>query len=185
MIRNDETLTPYQKVLYWFFDYPYLPVSLSELSGKLHISKSTAYRIVSDLVDEGFLVMERVGRTWRITCNISHPYNTTRKVPYHLQLILESSIIDRISDRFPGCTAIVLFGSYRKGDDIQSSDLDFAVEVPEYRGVKSLNFTRIDLGFRKSVPVNLLVFSRDKIDLNLFANIANGIVLRGFLEVKP
>ena len=41
------------------------------------------------------------------------------------------------------------------------------------------------LGYRKKVNVNLHVFSRNKIDLNLFVNIANGIVLDGFLEVRP
>ena len=41
------------------------------------------------------------------------------------------------------------------------------------------------LGFRTNVKVNLHIFSRNKIDLNLFANIANGIILSGFLEVLP
>ena len=41
------------------------------------------------------------------------------------------------------------------------------------------------LGYRKNVPINLYIFSRNKIDLNLFANIANGFVLDGFLEVRP
>ena len=41
------------------------------------------------------------------------------------------------------------------------------------------------LGFRKNVKVNIHIFSRNKIDLNLFTNIANGIVLDGLLEVHP
>jgi len=40
------------------------------------------------------------------------------------------------------------------------------------------------LGYRKNVPVNLHIFSRNKVDLNLFTNIANGIVLDGLLEVR-
>ena len=43
----------------------------------------------------------------------------------------------------------------------------------------------MNIGYRKNVPVNVHVFSRNKIDLNLFANIANGIILEGFLEVRP
>ena len=42
-----------------------------------------------------------------------------------------------------------------------------------------------EFGHRKNVLVNLYIFSRNKIDLNLFSNIANGIVLEGFLEVRP
>jgi len=33
--------------------------------------------------------------------------------------------------------------------------------------------------------VHLHIFSRNKVDLNLFANISNGIILDGFLEVHP
>ena len=42
-----------------------------------------------------------------------------------------------------------------------------------------------EFGYRKDVPVNLHIFSRNKVDLNLFANISNGIILDGFLEVHP
>ena len=187
MTKRDEWefLSAYFKVMYWFFDYPDVPISLSELASELEISKATAHRVVSYFIKEGFLVKEQIGRAWRITCNLSHPYNITRKIPYHLQLVYESGIIEAINREFPDNMAIVLFGSYRRGDDVHNSDLDIAVEVPEVDEVMQIDFGRIDLGFRKNVPVNLLVFSRDKIDVNLFANIANGIVLQGFLEVRP
>ena len=42
-----------------------------------------------------------------------------------------------------------------------------------------------EFGYRKDVLVNLYIFSRNKADLNLFSNIANGIVLEGFLEARP
>ena len=41
------------------------------------------------------------------------------------------------------------------------------------------------LGYRKNVKVNMHTFSRSKADLNVFTNIANGIVLYGLLEAKP
>jgi hypothetical protein len=44
---------------------------------------------------------------------------------------------------------------------------------------------RVDIGYRKNVLVNLHLFTRNRVDLNLFANIANGIVLEGFLEARP
>jgi len=186
MKKNElEFLTAYLKVMYWFFDYPDVPITLSDLASELEISKTTAYKVVTHFIHEGFLFKEQIGRAWRITCNLSHPYNITRKIPYHLQLVYESGILHAINEQFPDNIAIVLFGSYRRGDDVHDSDLDIAVEVPEVEEVMRIDFGRVDLGFRKNVPVNLLVFSRDKIDLNLFANIANGIVLQGFLEVRP
>ena len=82
--------------------------------------------------------------------------------------------------------AIILFGSYRWGTDNEKSDIDIAVEVLGDQPMRIgplLVFDR--LGFRKKVTVNLHLFSRSRIDLNVFTNIANGIVLDGLLEVHP
>ena len=84
----------------------------------------------------------------------------------------------------PNAKAIVLFGSYRKGDDNEESDIDIAVEViDESRYIEDFGVIG-KFGYRRGITVNLNVFSRDKINNNLFSNIANGIVLDGFLEVK-
>jgi predicted nucleotidyltransferase len=83
-------------------------------------------------------------------------------------------------------SAVILFGSYRKGDDIETSDIDIAAEILDDKGCGIVELGRIaEFGYRKNITVNLHVFCRKNIDNNLFANIANGIVLEGFLEVKP
>lgn len=174
------------KVIYWFFAYPYNAFSLSDLAEELEISKTTANRVVLSLIEEGFLEKEEFGRVWRISCNVEHAYNLTIKVPYHLSLIYHSGVIDAIHKKIPNARAIILFGSYRKGDDTEKSDIDIAVEVMDNEPPEIVKLGVIEtLGFRKNVPVNLHIFSRNNVDLNLFANIANGIVLSGFLEVRP
>ena len=90
-----------------------------------------------------------------------------------------------ISSLVGNAQVIVLFGSYRKGDDTDKSDVDIAVEVASNKDLEIIQLGRIPkFGYRKDVPINLHVFSRNKIDINLFSNIANGIVLEGFLEVR-
>jgi len=180
----------YQKVLQWFFSFPTIPISLSELSKEMSISKKTANKIVLQLLEEGFLLKEEVGRTWRISCNQKHIYNYTRKISYNLSflysILYEAGVIEEIYRLCGNPKAIILFGSYRKGDDNDKSDIDLAVEVAGNEELKIIALGNLpQLGYRKNVPVNLYVFSRNKIDLNLFANIGNGIVLEGFLEVRP
>ena len=80
---------------------------------------------------------------------------------------------------------IILFGSYAKGTSKKYSDVDIAVEVLENESIRTMTLTVQNLGYRKQVPIQIHIFSRNKVDLNLFANIANGIVLSGFLEVRP
>ncbi len=176
----------YEKVMLWFFSFPQREIGLSDLSAELEISKTNAKLIVNQMVQENFLNKQEVGKAWRISCNINHIYTYSRKLGYNLRLIYESGIIKDIRNIFPSAKAIVLFGSYRRGDDTEKSDIDLAVEVLDNQEVRIHSLGVFpQFGYRKNVPVNLHIFSRNKIDLNLFANIANGFVLEGFLEVSP
>lgn len=176
----------YLKTLYWFFSFPNREIGLNDLSEALKISKTTAKKVVLQLIDEGFLNREILGKIWRISSNHDHHYNYTRKICYNLTLIYESVIIKAIHDIARNPKAVVLFGSYRKGDDNEKSDIDIAVEVLGDEDVKIVELGLLpEFGHRKDVLVNLYIFSRHKVDLNLFANIANGIVLKGFLEARP
>ncbi len=188
----------YEKVVMWFFAYPDKKINLTELAINLKIAKKTASKIIEQLVKEGFLIKEVIGKSWQVACNKSHQYNYSKKIAYNLMLVYESDILKKIHElqnkygqkkedfSISNPAAIILFGSYRKGDDTEKSDIDIAIEV---KGDKQLVIHKMGaiekLGYRKNVYVNLHIFSRNKIDLNLFTNIANGIVLEGFLEVKP
>jgi|SRR3989344_2060420 len=184
-IKLQEITSAYYKIQYFFFDHPTKNFSLNGLCLKVKISKTTANAVVEQLVKEGFLNKEVIGKLWKISCNLRHHYNATRKISYHLSLIYESNIIGAIHEIFPNARAIILFGSYRKGDDAENSDLDIAVEVISNESPKIMELGVIPyLGYRQDIAVNLHVFSRNNISINLFANIANGIVLDGFLEVK-
>ncbi len=120
-----------------------------------------------------------------IYCNNLHEYNKTKKILYHLEKLYDSNIINKIKQTFPGYKSIILFGSYRKGDDTEKSDIDLAIEFSGDKAFKIEEFSAIkEAGYRKNIKVNLHLFSRDKINNNLFSNIANGIILEGFLEVK-
>ncbi|MGM5483266.1 MAG: nucleotidyltransferase domain-containing protein [Nanobdellota archaeon] len=172
------------KIKEWFFAFPDKEFTLTQLVKTLRISKTTANREVKRLEKEGFLRIQILGNLWRITCNLRHPYNTEIKIPYNLEQVYKSKIVEKIREKFPSSRAIILFGSYRKGDDVSTSDLDIAVEILNSK-TNIIELEKIDLGFRKKVIVNLTIFSRKDINLNLFTNIANGIVLDGLLEVKP
>ncbi len=172
------------KILEWFFAYPEEETGLTELCSSIGISKSNGSTIIENLHKEGLLEIRTFGRVWRIKLNREHTSFLKRKIPSNLKHVYESGIIEWIQEHHPEGRAIILFGSYRKGDDISTSDVDIAVEV---LGRKTLDIQSLliqSLGYRKNVPCSIHFFSRKTVDLNLFANIANGIVLYGFLEVK-
>ncbi|MDP7181555.1 MAG: nucleotidyltransferase domain-containing protein [Candidatus Woesearchaeota archaeon] len=180
-VSEEESLL---RVIYWFFAHPEDPVGLSDLAEAVRIAKTTANRVVTRLAADGFLNIDVLGRVWRITCSLDHEYNTTLKIPFNLSELYASGLLPDIQQQYPQARAIVFFGSYRKGQDTTDSDIDIAVES-EGSSRRPIPFGHIKVGHRSSVPVTLHVFSRKHVDVNLFADIANGIVLDGFLEVRP
>ena len=113
------------------------------------------------------------------------PLYKREKIMYNLHMLVRSNIPEFLVQKFNAPRCIVLFGSYRKGEDADGSDIDLAVEVPE--GAKTGAFNFEEFGeFEETIgrTVTVHVFSRKGMDDNLFVNIADGIVLYGFLEVS-
>lgn len=176
----------YKRVLNYFFSFPSQAIGLNDLSQAISVSKTSVKNAVLQLEKEKFLNKEEVGKAWRITLNQNHPYMLTRKVPISLQTVYESGAIDMIRAKYPSAKAIILFGSFRNGKDNEQSDIDIAVEISgnEEPRVEQLGILEKFANYRPKVPINLFVFSRNKVDINVFNNIANGIILDGFLEVR-
>ena len=175
-VNVDQLERTLDKCLVWFYAYPRTKIGLSDLARYINASKTTTKHVVESLVQIKFLNKDIIGKAWLLSANQQHPYLST---------IYESGILDAVYKAVPSPRAIILFGSYRWGTDIEDSDIDIAVEVIDNHDLQIIQLGIIEqLGYRKKVPVNLHIFSRNKIDLNLFSNIANGIVLEGFLEVR-
>ena len=99
-------------------------------------------------------------------------------------------MVEFLNQYFGNPKAIILFGSFRKGEDFSTSDIDIAVESDVSEATELENYKVIELKelgeFEKSVDkkIQLHLFNRKNVDAHVFNNIANGIVLSGFLEVK-
>ncbi|MBS3123792.1 nucleotidyltransferase domain-containing protein [Candidatus Woesearchaeota archaeon] len=182
---NIEVSENYRNVLSYFFSFPNQHIGLNDLSKYICSSKTSTKLTVNHLVKQGFIKKEVIGKAWRLSVDSSNKLMITKKIPYNLQLVYKSGIIDAVYDKVPNALAVILFGSYRWGTDNENSDIDIAVEVIDNESMRIKTLEVIEIGFRKRVTVNLHIFSRKKIDLNLFTNIANGIVLDGLLEVRP
>ena len=88
-------------------------------------------------------------------------------------------------DFFKNPKAIVLFGSFRKGEDLSNSDIDIAIETSEANEYKIIGLREL-IEFEQIIgrKIQIHLFSRENVDIGVFNNIANGILLWGFLEVK-
>lgn len=172
-------------VMAHFFKYPSLEFTLSEIANATSLSKATVSRIIKELNAAGFIVVKDLGVIYRIRANVDSPIYRREKILYNLHILIRNNMVEFLTQKFNTPRCIVLFGSYRRGEDDRGSDIDIAVEVPE--GAKAGIYHYEELAaFEKAVErrVSVHAFERKGIDDNLFASIANGVILYGFLEVS-
>ena len=174
-----------QNVLAVIYTYSDLDFSLTELAAKAGVSKSSASRFLDILEKNDLVSVIDQGIIFRIRAKRDSYQFIKRKIVYNLNLIFESGIVEYLDSSLNHPKAIILYGSYRWGQERSDSDIDIAIETTEEVDVATIRPEGID-GFEKFLgrKIQVLAFNRKSIDSNLFTNIANGIVLSGLLEVK-
>ena len=177
--------TAKNKIAEILFRYPEKEFSLSDLAKEAGVAKANIGRILKEFHEYGLISIEKLSKIWRIKANQSNWLYVRNKIVYNLDLIYRSGIVEFLIDYFKNPKAIVLFGSFRNGEDLSTSDVDIAIEsdeVKEYQIKELRELVEFENIIKRKVQIHL--FNREKVDINVFNNIANGIVLWGFLEVK-
>ena len=164
------------KVLEVFYEYPNGSFSIRDISKLTRVPRATVHKILKELKKENLITKENKVKDSLIF--------KTKKINYFIEMIITSGLIEEIINQLnPSC--IILFGSFRKGEDVSASDIDISVEKDEFKENRIVSFR--ELGeFEKQIgrKIQIHEFNRSLIDTGLFNNIANGIILIGFLEVK-
>lgn len=175
-----------QRVLAVIYQFPEKEFSLSDLAKEAHVAKPHIGAILHLLEKLAFIKITKLTKIWRITANLENEHFIRSKSIFNLHFVIQSGLVDYLAEHFGNPQAIILFGSFRKGDDISNSDIDIAIEIDEEKEYETKILSEL-LEFQKYMKrrIQLHLFHRKNVDLHVFNNIANGIVLYGFLEVKP
>ena len=174
-----------QNIMAVLFRHPEKEFSLSDLAKEACVAKANIGVILSEFSDTGLITIEKLSKIWRIRANLSSQFYRSSKIVYNLNFACNSGIVEYLVDRFNNPKALILFGSFRKGEDLSGSDIDIAIESYEAKGYETLALNEIS-GFEKIIgrKIQIHLFTRKDVDVGVFNNIANGIVLWGFMEVR-
>lgn len=178
--------TARQRVIEVLYKYPNKEFSLSELAKEAGVAKAHIGKILDELYKIGFIEIVKLSKIWRIKANRRSWIFVKSKIIYNLNFVYQSGLVEFLDEQFNHPKSIVLFGSFRKGDDLSASDIDIAIEVDkteDYSTVYLKELSEFEGTINRKIQLHL--FNKKNVDLNVFNNIANGIVLFGFLEVKP
>ncbi|MBI4918713.1 nucleotidyltransferase domain-containing protein [archaeon] len=175
--------TAKRRIIGVLFKYPEKEFSLSDLAAEASVAKTHIGTILEELRKLEVITIEKLSKIWRIKANQTNWFYIKSKILNNLNFIYSSGLVEFLVDHFNNPRSIILFGSFRKGDDVSNSDVDIAVEVEEedYRIIGLRELSEFEKIIGKKIQIHL--FNKKNVDINLFNNIANGILLWGFLEV--
>ncbi|MFH1249074.1 MAG: nucleotidyltransferase domain-containing protein [archaeon] len=151
-----------------------------EIAKILGVSPTAVSKSLSLLVKEDLIKIKKQGRInlLSIQLNRDNPMAINQKRIENLRMIYESGISEELASNFAGC-AIFLFGSYSRGEDTLSSDIDIAVIGCKTKETDMSKFDRI---MERKTTLNFYD-SFGSIHKNLLDNILNGIILNGSVEL--
>ena len=169
-----------QLVLDLFFISPTKEYTLKEISTLIKLAHTSVKRNLLMLVKQGLIMMQVQKKGNRsfpsYKAKMENPLFKKYKKIANLQHLLESGLVEFLEENIMP-KSIVLFGSYSRGEDIESSDIDIFIEGIE----EKLNLTFFEKKLKKKIELH---YKKDFISYpnELKNNIINGIVLYGFLE---
>jgi len=176
--------TAKQKVMELFYRFPDKEFSLSDVAKEAGVNKANLGAILALLASFGFIKIEKLSKIWRVKAAQENWIFKRAKIVYNLNFIYQRGLVEFLNEFYNNPKSIVLFGSFRKGEDVSGSDIDLAIESDDFKDYRILGLRQL-ADFEKSIGRRIQIheFNRKLVDSNLFNNIANGVVLMGFLEV--
>ena len=167
------------RILRLFFEGPMERLHLREIARRVGLSATGAMKILAALEKEGLLKKERDMNTLRYQGNYENEKFKALKKSLNFYALYSCGLISKIADFYNAPEAIILFGSYAKGEDTKESDIDLAI-VSTRKGLPSLSAHELTLKRKISIHVIECIKTSEKEFIN---TLANGVVLYGYLEV--
>ncbi|MBI2045521.1 nucleotidyltransferase domain-containing protein [Candidatus Pacearchaeota archaeon] len=172
------------KLIEIFLEEPEKEFYVRELSRNLKKSPTTISKYLKELEKKGILDSEKKFNHLFFKANTEKEAFKQLKINYNLKKIKESGIISFLAKEFNEPRAVVLFGSFAKGEDIKASDIDLLVITPLKKEINLEKFED-EVGHK----IQLFLFSNKELEKmkeenkELLNSFINGAILYGFVEM--
>ncbi len=153
-------------------------MSQRDIAKALRVSPTAVANSLEKLRAENLVRIEKTKTINFICLNGTDKRTTELKRVENLKNIYVSGLSDYLENQLPGGT-IILFGSYSRGEDTTTSDIDVAVIE---RKEKILELEKYEKILNRKINVNFYTSWKD-INKNLKNNILNGILFHGGVEL--
>jgi predicted nucleotidyltransferase len=158
-----------ERVLNYLYENPGEKFTVRSLAKDTKITRSTLQTHLQLLQNGGIVSGGKWNDTWE---------NRWKKTMYFIEKINSSGLVGYLEKEL-GASAVVLFGSFSKGESNKSSDIDLFVQSARD---KKVNLS----GFEKTLGREIQLFTEVKISKlpkHLLNNVLNGIKLKGYFTI--
>lgn len=161
-----------------FFDEPSRDHYLKEISRKAGIAHTSTSNHIRSLLRSKIVTksVERRGKRsfpiYKASMNVN--FQRQKRI-FNLMRIYNSGLIKDLQEIMP--TSIVLFGSYAYGEDTEDSDIDIYMDCKK----SEISLKKFESKLKRKIELHFQ--DHKKLPTELKSNIANGIVLDGYLEI--
>ena len=165
------------------FNYPNKIFHIRLLEKETGFSTTAIIDAVKDLGHFKIVQIEETPLTTNVKADLESEAYRFYKLVFNLYRLKRYLFIDGLIEIFNNPKAIVLFGSFGKGEDLEESDIDILVISSNQPDEKLQDFINI---FEKELKRNVNIHILNSLDKSSdeFKNaIANGIVLHGYIKI--
>lgn len=153
-------------------------LSQREIAGLLKVSPTAVANSLKLLIKSNLIAIKKTKNINFVGLNRDEKKSIELKRVENLRNIYLSGLLDYLEENLTGGT-IILFGSYARGEDVKSSDVDIAVIE---RKEKSLKLEEFELALNREINAQFYN-SWKEIHKHLKNNILNGILLAGSVNL--
>ncbi len=165
------------KVLQQFFDFPRKAFLIRKLSRNTKLSVPSVRLHVKALLAEGLIMKDENGLYPSFRAVRDNPLFKLLKLQNAVLKLYTTGVLGVVEKAaYPSC--IVLFGSASRGEDTEESDIDLFIQAKRIK----LDLSKFEKALNRKIN---LLFEPDMktISPELLNNLANGIVVYGYLKV--
>ncbi|MFB6245814.1 MAG: nucleotidyltransferase domain-containing protein [Candidatus Nanohaloarchaea archaeon] len=163
------------EVLEPFFFDPDLEASVRGLAKKTDISASSVSEKVKRLEERELLGSKKVGPSKQIT--VGKKFRNAKRI-WNVDQISNSGLVETLEQQLKP-DAIILFGSYEKGEDMKGSDIDVALVNGRD---DSVDLSTYEKHLKREISLERVARAEEG-DKGFRNSLANGTVLSGYLKV--
>ncbi|MBI1971212.1 nucleotidyltransferase domain-containing protein [Candidatus Woesearchaeota archaeon] len=163
----------------YFFLHPTIRLRVRQIERELKVPLPSVIRYTKELEKEAILKSTKIAGITAYSADRTSKIYLLEKKLFNIRQLNTSGLVSFMIEELSS-PAIVVFGSYARGEDIEHSDIDVYVETSSK---KKLNLEKFEKLLQRKIQLFPYKNIHELENKELANNIVNGIIIHGFVEV--